>query len=591
MKTKVTDIDAEKKSLDLSLLKRLYEFIKPYRALALIPIVLTLVTSALAPVRPYLMKISIDDYVTPGNYEGLLMMISIIFGMLVVHALLQYILGYIMQNIGQKILRDIRVKVFSHIQKLSLSFHDKNPVGKLVTRVTNDIEALNDLFSTGIVVIIADLLMIGWIVVFMFITNVELTLLTLALLPVLFFVTSVFRKKVRVIFRDIRAKVAEMNTFLNEFITGIITVKLFTQEKRQTNKFDDINLEHQDLWIKTVFYYALFFPTIEILSTLGLALVIWYTAGNILTGLMTIGILVAFLQYAEMFYRPIRDLTEKFTTLQSAMAAAERIYNILDTDELEEEKELTLDKFRDKIEFRNMSFSYDEEKWVLKDIGLNIKKGETLAIVGATGAGKTSIVNLLLKFYDYQKGNILIDGTELKEINTASLREKIALVMQDVFLFSRSVSDNISLGVDEIDNSIIIDSAKALGAYEFVENLPQKFDSLVHERGVKLSAGQRQLISFCRAYAADPEILILDEATSNIDSHTEAIIEKSLQKLLKDRTSVVIAHRLSTIKNADKIAVLHHGELRELGSHKELLAIGGIYSRLYKLQFEEHLAA
>jgi ATP-binding cassette subfamily B multidrug efflux pump len=581
----------EKKSLDLNLLKRLYGFIKPYKKLIIIPIILTLVTSALAPVRPYLMKIAIDDYVTPGDYSGLLMMISIIFGMLVVHAALQYILAYIMQHIGQKILRDIRIKVFAHIQKLSLAFHDKNPVGKLVTRVTNDIEALNDLFSTGIVVMIADLLMIIWIVIFMFITNVELTLLTLALLPILFLVTTVFRKKVRVIFRDIRTKVAEMNTFLNEFISGIITVKLFTQEKNQTNKFDEVNEEHQDLWIKTIFYYAMFFPTIEMLSTLGLALVIWYTAGNILSGLMTIGILIAFLQYAEMFYRPIRDLTEKFTTLQSAMAAAERIYNILDTEDIEVTEGKELGEFKDKIEFRNMSFSYDGEKWVLKNLNLEIKKGETLAIVGATGAGKTSIVNLLLKFYEYQEGEILIDGKEFKEIDTKSLRSKVALVMQDVFLFSRSVSDNISLGDEKTDDKSIINSARALGAEEFIDNLPLKYNSLVHERGVKLSAGQRQLISFCRAYAADPEILILDEATSNIDSYTESIIEKSLKILLKNRTSVVIAHRLSTIKNADKIAVLHHGELRELGNHKELLALGGIYSRLYKLQFEEIVAA
>jgi ATP-binding cassette, subfamily B, multidrug efflux pump len=584
-------IDNEKRPLDFKLLKRLYKFIKPYRSLVILPIVLTLVTSALAPVRPYLMKIAIDDYITPGDDSGLLLMIIIIFGMLVLHALLQYVLGYIMQKIGQKMLRDIRVRVFEHIQKLSLSFHDKNPVGKLVTRVTNDIEALNDLFSTGIVVIIADLMMIVWIVIFMFITNIELTFISMALLPILFLITSVFRKKVRVIFSNIRTKVAEMNTFLNEFITGIITVKLFAQEKNQTSKFDEVNSSHQDLWIKTIFYYALFFPTVEMLSTLGLALVIWYTAGNILSGLMTIGILIAFLQYAEMFYRPIRDLTEKYTTLQSAMAAAERVYEILDTEDLESTLETKLEKFEDKIEFRDMSFSYDDEKWVLKNLSLEIMKGETLAIVGATGAGKTSIVNLLLKFYDYQKGQILIDGKDLRDIDARSLREKIALVMQDVFLFSRSVSDNISLGDKSIDSAKIIDSAKALGAYEFVENLPEKYDSLVHERGVKLSAGQRQLISFCRAYAADPEILILDEATSNIDSYTESIIEKSLQKLLKNRTSVVIAHRLSTIKNADKIAVLHHGELRELGTHKELLTLGGIYSRLYKLQFEEHAVA
>jgi ATP-binding cassette subfamily B protein len=550
--------------------------------------VLTIISAALSPLLPYLTKIGIDKYITKSNLNGLLKMVLIITGLLVFNSLIRFGMTYLMQWVGQKILYDIRIKVYQHIQNLSLRFYDTNPVGRLVTRVTNDIEALNEMFSSGVVMIIADVLLIVFIIAFMLYTNKELTFFTLTILPVLILATSVFRKKVRVTFRDIRLKISELNSFLNEFITGISTIKLFTQEKNQTSKFNSINEIHKNLWVRTVFYYALFFPTVEMLSAIALGIILWFAAGNILTGLMTVGTLIAFTQYSEMFFRPIRDLTEKYTTLQSAMAAAERIFTILDTTESlpDSEKAVKLNGFINSLEFKNVSFSYDNSKWVLNDVSFEIKKGETVAIVGATGAGKTSIINLLNRFYEFQNGDILFDGTSIRDIKQESLREHIALVMQDVFLFSRTISDNISLGKEDISTEEIKNSAIALGAYDFINRLTDNFQANVTEGGSTLSSGQRQLISFCRAYSKNPQILILDEATSNIDSETEQIIEKSLNILLEGRTSLIIAHRLSTIKRADKIIVLHKGTIRETGTHKELLALGGLYAKLYRLQYQ-----
>ena len=380
---------------------------------------------------------------------------------------------------------------------------------------------------------------------------------------------------------------SKLNTFLNEFVSGISTVKLFSGEKNEKNKFDELNIENKKLWIKSVFYYASFFPVVEFLSTAALALILWWTAGHIISGLMTVGTLIAFLQYSEMFFRPIRDLTEKYTTMQAAMASSERIFGLLDTEEFIEDNPNAenLDEFSDSIEFRNVDFSYDESKQVLKNVSFKVNKGETVAIVGATGAGKTSIINLLTRLYEFQGGDILIDGKSIRSYNQQSLRNHIALVMQDVFLFSRTIADNISLGVEHISEDKIIESAVALGASDFIERLPDTYYSVVTERGSTYSTGQRQLISFARAFAANPDILILDEATSNIDSETEKLIENSLDLLLSNRTSIVIAHRLSTIKRANRIIVLHHGEVRESGTHKELLEHGGIYARLYELQF------
>ena len=580
-------LEVEYKEIDLKLIKRLIVFLKPYKKQFFFALSLTLITSALAPLRPYLTKIAIDQYILKDDWNGLLNISLLIFLLLTFHGAIRYGMEYLLQWIGQKVLFDIRIMLFEHSQALSLRFYDNNPVGKLVTRVTNDVEVLNTLFSTGLVMIFSDILLIFWIVGFMLYINIELTLLTLSILPILFFSTFYFRKKVRVLFRDIRNQVSKMNSFLNEFITGISTIKIFNREKSEFRKFDRINADTKQLNIKTVYYYAAFFPVMEILSALALTFILYYTAENILTAAMTVGTLVAFIQYAEMFFRPVRDLTEKYTTLQSAMAASERIFGLLDTYSfIEDKKDATeLKEFKDKIEFKDLSFNYVENKPVLKNVSFEVNKGETVAIVGATGSGKSTIINLILRFYDFEEGRICIDGHDIRDLIKRSLRDKIALVMQDVFLFSRTIGENISLHDENIDINTIKEAAEALGAKEFIEELPNQYMEPVMERGATLSAGQKQLISFCRAYAANPEILILDEATSNIDSYTEHIIEKSMKKLMKGRTSIVIAHRLSTVKRADRIIVLHHGEVREQGSHKELIEHGGIYAKLYKLQF------
>jgi len=585
--------DIEYKAIDLKILKRLLVYLKPYKKWVAVSVVITIISSALAPVLPYLTKIAVDEYIEPKNWNGLIGIIFAIGVLLLLNAFLRFVLTYLMQWLGQKVLFDVRMSVFRHIQSLNMRFYDTNPVGRLVTRVTNDVEGLNELFSQGVVMIAADIMLIFWIIGFMFYTNWELSLLTLSIVPILLLSTVIFRKRVRVLFRDIRLRVAEMNTFLNEFVSGINTVKVFTQEENQNKKFDSINAKHKELWVRTVFYYAIFFPTVEMLSAIALGIVLWYAAGNILSGIMTVGILIAFTQYAEMFFRPIRDLTEKFTTLQSAMASAERILSILDTKDIADDKPDAKDMlgFHKAIEFKNVSFSYDSAKWVLKDVTFTVNKGETVAIVGATGAGKTSIINLLCRFYDYNEGEILIDETDIRNLNQNSLREHFALVMQDVYLFSRTLAENISLGKEHVSDEDIRRAASALGAAEFIERLTSGYDTEMIDRGSALSAGQRQLIAFCRAYAMNPEILILDEATSNIDSETERIIEQSLEKLLENRTSIIIAHRLSTIRRADKIIVLHKGTIREIGTHRELLALNGIYARLYQLQFKEQIAA
>jgi ATP-binding cassette subfamily B protein len=420
----------------------------------------------------------------------------------------------------------------------------------------------------------------------MFFTSWQLALITLIVMPFLLIVSYIFRQKVRLIYRAIRQQVSKMNTFLNEFISGIATIKLFSQEQILSQKFDEINKEHNRLQVKTVLYYSLFFPVIEMLSAATLGLILWFSGVNILSNEITIGVVIAFMQYAEMFFRPIRDLTEKYTTLQSAMASAERIFTTLDTTDTTEEKpdSLTFDGLCNKIEFKNVSFSYDGTKPVLKNVSLTITKGETIAIVGHTGSGKTTLINLLCSFYDIQDGEILLDGINIKNYNQQSLRRQISLVMQDVFLFSRTVEENITLGSNSISNDKVKKIATMLGADKFISQLNNKYSEKLIERGDSLSFGQRQLIAFCRALAFEPSILILDEATSNIDSETEQIIEAALEKLISGRTSIIIAHRLSTIKRADKIIVLHHGEVREIGTHEELLKRNGIYSRLYWLQ-------
>lgn len=583
--------EQNKKKVDFSMILRLLTYIKPYRSQVFIASLCTLIASAVNPLRPYLIKQAIDTAIPTKDWELLQFYGILIFAMLIVNGVLQYLMSLIMARVGERSLYDIRVKLFAHIHTLSQRYYDKTPLGRLITRVTNDVEALLDLFSSGVVMIVADILLIAWIVIFMFLTSWKLTIATVMVLPILFIASSIFQKKVRIVYTKVRTEISKMNSFLNEFISGIITVKLFNKEKEKFDEFEQINNRYTKLQIKTISYYAVFLPVVELLSTLALAISLWFTARDLLIGGdITIGVLVAFTQYSAMFFRPVRELTEQFNTLQSALAASERIFELLDTKEQIEIKEHAKEftSLKDSIEFSNVTFSYDSVQTVLDSVSFSVKKGETVAIVGATGSGKTTIINLLCRFYDFSQGSITFDGTDIRDFTPESIRSKTSLVIQDVFLFSRTIKENITLGNESITQEQIELAAKQLGASDFIDALPNRYETSVKERGVTLSVGQKQLISFCRALVTNPEILILDEATSSIDSETEQIIERSLETLMKGRTSIIIAHRLSTIQKADKIIVLHHGVLREQGTHKELLELDGLYATLHKIQYKEN---
>ncbi len=548
---------------------------------------LTLVSSALGPLRPYLTRIAVDDHIVKGDFPGLLMFVGIIVGLLFLQGALQYGLSLLMTWVGQRVLLDIRNTLFRHVERLALRFYDTTPVGRIVTRVTSDVEVLNELFSSGVVLMISDVMVIVWILYFMWSTSPQLTMMTIIILPFLLIASFIFRGKVRKVYNLIRRQVARMNSFMNEFVTGIGVVQLFRQEERMERQFAEINKEHRELQDRSVFYHATFFPVVEFLSAVALSIIVWYAAGNILSGAMTIGMLIAFTQFTEMFFRPVRDLTEKYNTLQSSVVASERIFSLLDTDMTvpDAPNAAPFTELEGAIEFRDVHFSYDGTTPVLKGVSFTVNKGETVALVGATGAGKSSIINLLSRFYEFQGGDILVDGKSIRDVRQHDLRARIAVVLQDVFLFSRSVEENITLGREEITLDDVVNAAVSLGADPFIRRLPNGYQTNVRERGAVLSVGQKQLISFCRAMVTDPDILILDEATSNIDTETEQLIERSITTMLQGRTSIVIAHRLSTIQRADRIVVLHHGEVAEVGTHQELLAHGGLYAKLHALQF------
>ncbi len=568
-------------------LGRLLRYLGPYRKWVFLGLVISIASSALGPLRPRLVQMGIDSYIKTDDGEGLLLHCLLIFAVLIAQGVLQFGLTFLMQWVGQRALLDIRMVVFDHIQAMSLRYFDKTPVGRLVTRVTNDVEALNELFSSGVVLIFSDVLVLAWILGFMFSINWQLALYTIMVVPFLLTAATIFRRKVRVVYSQIRVQVARMNSFLNEYVSGVVTVQLFNQQAAQSKTFDDVNVEHTRLQIKSITYYAVFFPVVELLSSIAICTVLWYTAGHYLSGFMTIGTLVSFVMYAEMFFRPVRDLTEKYNTLQSAVTASERIFELLDTEAVPHDKTISSAKlapFSSSIEFRDLSFSYDGSRDVLRNISFSVNKGEMVAIVGATGSGKSTLINLLCRFYDYERGHITIDGIELHDLDAEAHRRRIALVLQDVFLFSRSVRENILMGREEISEEHMQSVARSLGA-EFIDALPQAYDTQVMERGTTLSTGQKQLISFTRAVVGDPEILILDEATSSIDTETEQLIDAAIAKTLAGRTSIVIAHRLSTIQRADRIIVLHHGEIAEQGRHDELLAKNGLYSKLHRLQY------
>ncbi|MFC2102792.1 ABC transporter ATP-binding protein [Bacteroidota bacterium] len=577
------------KAYDSKLMKRLLGYIKPYKKYVLFAICLNIVVSALGPLRPVLTKIAVDDYIAQSDYDGLMLIAIALFGSLLLQAVIQYFLTYYTQYLGQKTLYDLRTQIFNHTQKLALKFFDRTPIGRIVTRATNDVEALGELFSSGIVMVFSDIFIIVWILLFMFLMDVQLSLVTLAVLPALIYGTFLFRKKVRERYRDVRLHLARLNSFMQEHVTGMSAVQIFHKEKDELKRFSDINNDYRVANIKSIFYYAIFFPGVELLSSIAIGLIIWYGGGEVIHSTLTIGVLFAFIQFTEMFFRPIRDLSEKYNILQTAMASSERIFKLIDNKTFVKNPDdpVKFENVKGKIEFQNVWFAYNDEDYVLKDISFSINPGETIAIVGHTGAGKTSIINILTRFYDINKGKILVDGIDIEKVDKKDLRKHISSVLQDVFLFSGNIESNINLDLNTINREKVIEAAKIVGANGFIEKLQQDYSEVVKERGATLSVGQKQLISFARALAFDPRILILDEATSSVDTEAEQLIQTAIQKLLVGRTAIVIAHRLSTIQNADKIIVLHKGEIRETGNHQELLAQKGIYYKLYQLQYKD----
>ena len=583
------------KAYDGALMKRLLTYLRPYRWYVGLGIVLSIVVSSMEAVRPYFTKIAVDENIAQKDEHGLLMTTMVFFAVMVVRGILQYFNAYLTQWIGQRTIFDLRMQVFENLQNRSVKFYDKNPIGRLITRVTNDIEVLNEMFSSGIVMVFSDVFTIVGILYFMFSMNWELALVSLSVMPLLFYGTFLFRKKARDAYREVRLQIARINTFMQEHITGMMVDQVFNREAKSFEKFDKINTLHRDANIKSIFYYALFYPGVDLVGAMAVGLIIWYAGVDAIGGKLTIGTVMAFLQFNEMFWRPIRDLSEKYNIMQAAMASSERIFKLLDdtTVVLDPDRPMDFAAARGDIEFRNVWFAYTpgqseaDTQWVLKNVSFRINAGETVAFVGHTGAGKTTIINLLGRFYDIQKGEILVDGMNIKHIRQSDLRKHIAVVLQDVFLFSGDIKTNIGLGDETISGDRIKAAARVVGANRFIEALPGGYDAEVKERGATFSVGQKQLISFARALAYHPKILVLDEATSSVDTETELLIQSAIKKLLHGRTSIVIAHRLSTIQSANTIMVMHKGEIREMGTHQELLALGGIYYKLYQLQYKE----
>ncbi len=581
------------KAVDSDLIRRLYYFFKPYRWWAVLAIILTLTAAFLGSVRPKLTQIAVDDYIANGDIPGLYYIVLLLGAALTGEFLVLVFNTYLTRWFGQGVLFDLRNTVFKKIQSLHVQFFDKNPIGRLITRTTSDIEALSELLSDGIVNMIGDMFRIIFILFFMLSMSWELTIISVLVLPILFYSTFWFKSKVRIAFLNVRDQIARMNSFVQENISGMAIVQLFNREEKQRQKFQSINAEHRDAHIKTIFYFSIFWPVIEVLASLAMALVVWYGGARALMGQVTFGVLLAFIQYVRQFFNPIRGLSEKYNTLQSALASSERIFDVLDTPKevLETQNPVNISNPKGKIEFENVFFRYnDEEDDVVKDLNFKAEPGENIAIVGATGAGKTTIINLLLRYYDIQKGSILLDGHDIRDLSLFDLRSHFGLVLQDNALFSGTIMENITLGNPAINKDSVKQAAHEVEADYFINKLPGKYEYVLRERGASLSLGQKQLICFVRAMVYKPEILILDEATSSVDSETEEYVNKACEKMMEGRTSIVIAHRLSTIHEADKILVMHKGEIREMGPHNQLMKRkDGIYRKLYELQYSEQL--
>ncbi len=584
------------KAVDIGLLKRVFGYARPYRSVFLWSVALTIGLALLAPTRPLLIEHTVDRYITTNDGSGLISMTVIMTILLVVQSVVQYYHTWLTNTLGQSVIRDLRVHVFNHISNLRLKYFDRTPIGQLITRTVSDLETIADIFSEGLIVIIGDILQIAAIVICMFLYSWKLALIVLLPMPLLMLASYLFKEAIKSAFQEVRTQVSHLNTFLQEHISGISIIQYFGREDQELKKFKEINRRHRDAHIRSNWYYSIFFPVVEIISAISTGLLIWYGSRMILDEEVVTtffrevnagpGLVIAFIMFTNMLFRPIRELADKFNVLQMGMVGADRIFTVLDTrEETVNEGRLAPDDMKGHIEFDRVWFAYNDEDWVLKDISFTVKPGETLALVGATGAGKSSTINILNRFYEIGRGSVKIDGIDLRDYEVGYLRSRIATVLQDVFLFSNSIASNITLNNDEITREKLVRAAREVGAHEFIERLPGGFDYHVMERGATLSAGQAQLISFIRALVYDPRILVLDEATSSVDTETEHLIQSAIYKLMEGRTSIVIAHRLSTIQNADKIIVLDHGEIKEAGSHQELLRLNGYYKRLYDLQF------
>jgi ATP-binding cassette subfamily B multidrug efflux pump len=592
------------KAYDSHLTRRLIGYMKPYKAQVWLALLLTLVVTPLEALPPALFLVALDWYIVPvtrgtltfaAGMRGLGLVTLLNLAALLFSFAMQYLQVRVMQNVGQKTMYDLRKEIFARLQTLPMNFYDKTPVGRLVTRVTTDVDALNDLFASGIVAMINDAFLLVSFVAILFYMNWRLAIATLSVLPLILLATWMFRNKARDGNRRIRTSLARINSFLNENISGMAIVQLFNREKKAQSEFANLNRSYMQAYKDVIFAFALFFPVVAFLSTLAIAFVFWFGGSQALIGAVKIGVIVAFMQYAQRFFRPIQDLSDKFNILQSAMAASERIFKLLD-EPIPASASMgsrPMDNPLGEVEFRNVWFAYHggdnpkEDQWILRDVSFRVPPGQTAAIVGHTGAGKTTVVQLLLRFYDIQRGRILLDGVDIREFNVQDLRKQFGIVLQDPFLFTGTLESNVKLGTEGIDRARVESALREVGLGPLVDSLPQGVETEISERGATLSVGQRQLVSFARALAHNPRFLILDEATSSVDTKTEQMIREALDRLLHGRTAVVIAHRLSTIQHAGSILVFHKGRLREQGSHQELLAERGIYYRLYQLQYKD----
>ncbi len=573
-------------AVDVSLLRRVFRYAYPYRRMFIWSVLLTVILAILAPLRPWLIQYTLDQYILLGDSSGLMNMSLLMLGLLLLQTSVQYFHTFFTNVLGQSVIKDLRVSVFNHISSLKLKYFDRTPLGQLITRTVSDLETIADIFSEGLIVIIGDVLQVLAIIAVMLYTDWELTLVVLIPMPFLIVASYVFKEAIKSAFQDVRTQISNLNTFLQEHISGIRIIQYFAREDQEMRKFKEINAKHRDAHIRSNWYYSIFFPVVEIISAISIGLLVWYGSKSIISNQISPGVVVSFIMYINMLFRPIRELADKFNTLQMGMVGAERIFNVLDTNERTENKGTHQPALvKGDIEFKNIWFAYNDENWVLKDVSFHVKPGETLALVGATGAGKSSTINILNRFYEVNKGAILLDGIDIRDYELNYLRSTIATVLQDVFLFSDSIANNINLNNQEISREAIMKAAKDVGADGFINRLPGGFDYNVMERGATLSAGQAQLISFIRALVYNPQILVLDEATASVDTETEELIQNAITKLMEGRTSIVIAHRLSTIQNADRIIVLDQGEIKEMGSHQALLKLNGYYKRLYDLQF------